>query len=323
MSAAPRPPAETSLAALLAEATRRLERARVSFGHGTTNARDEAAWLIQHALGMPVGALDAAALRRRVTPPRAAGAFALIDARIARRVPAAYLTGEAWLRGRRFRVDERVIVPRSYIAELLDSHLAPWLAAPRAVRHVLDLCTGSACLAIIAAQAFPRARIDAVDLSPAALAVAARNVAAYRLGRRIELRAGDLFAPVAGRRYELIISNPPYVPASAMRRLPAEYRREPALALDGGADGFRLVDSLLRAAATHLAPGGLLVMEIGHYRRQFEAAWPQLACAWPQTSGGDDCVLAVTRDALQAPAALQRRPARRRARTESAASPPR
>ena len=324
MSAAPRPRRSahpTTLAALLSAAARRLARAGVSFGHGTTNARDEAAWLIQHALGMPVGALDAAALRRPVAAADAQRALALIDERVARRVPAAYLIGEAWLRGRRFRVDARVIVPRSFLAELLDARLAPWLAAPARVRRVLDLCTGSGCLAILAAQAFPRAQVDAVDLSSAALEVAAENVAAYRLGRRIELLQGNLFAPVHGRQYDLILSNPPYVPAAAMRRLPAEYRREPTLALAGGEDGFALVEPLLRAAARHLTPDGLLVVEIGHYRRQFAAAYPHLACVWPPTSGGDDCVFAVTRDALQARGALSRRPAPRRARRESAASP--
>ena len=207
-----------------------------------------------------------------------------------------------------------MIVPRSFIAELLCQRLEPWLADPRKVRRALDLCTGSGCLAIIMAKTFAHARVDAVDVSPPALAVAGRNVGRYRLGRRIKLIESDLFAGLRDRCYDLIISNPPYVTAATMRRLPPEYRSEPALALAGGADGFSLVDAILRKAAHHLAPGGLLLVEIGHHRRRLEAAYPRLPFVWPQTSGGDDCVFLLTRDDLVAPAALQRRPARRRAR---------
>lgn len=316
MSAVPRPrrsPAPLTLAALFSKAARRLAHAKLSYGHGTLNAQDEALCLVQHALGLRMGSGDAAALRRPVTDAAAKKALALIDLRIQRRVPAAYLTNEAWLQGLRFHVDERVIVPRSYIAELLGEQFAPWLAAPNRIKTALDLCTGSGCLAIIMAKMFPRARIDAVDLSVAALAVARRNVAQYRLGRRIRLVESDLFSALADRRYDLIISNPPYVTSSTMKRLPPEYRREPALALAGGADGFDLVDGILRRAAGHLSADGLLVVEIGHHRRRLEATYPRLPFLWPETSGGDDCVFVLSRADLLMPAALRRRPARRRA----------
>jgi ribosomal protein L3 glutamine methyltransferase len=316
VSAVTRPrrhPAPKTLATLLVTATRRLARAKLSYGHGTLNAADEAACLIQCALALPVESFTVTALRRPVSAAAAQKALALVEQRICRRVPAAYLTNEAWLQGLRFHVDERVIVPRSYIAELLGEQLAPWLAAPNRVKTALDLCTGSGCLAIIMAKVFPRAQVDAVDLSVDALAVARRNVSRYRLGRRIDLIESDLFAALSGRRYDLIISNPPYVTTATMKRLPREYRSEPALALAGGSDGFDLVDTILRQAAGHLAADGLLVVEVGHHRRRLEATYPHLPFVWPETSGGDDCVFVLSRADLLAPGALRRRPARRRA----------
>ena len=316
MSAVTRPrrhPAPTTLAALLVTATRRLARARLSYGHGTLDAQDEASYLVQHALGLPVGSFSATALRRTLTKSAVQKALALIEQRICRRVPAAYLTQEAWLQGLRGYVDERVIVPRSYIAELLGEQLAPWLAAPNRVKTALDLCTGSGCLAIILAKMFPRSRVDAVDLSADALAVAQHNVRRYRLGRRIELVESDLFAAVSGCSYDLIISNPPYVTAATMKRLPPEYRSEPARALAGGRDGFDLVDTILRQAASQLNDHGLLVVEIGHHRRRLEATYPHLPFVWPETSGGDDCVFVLSRADLTVAGALRRRPARRRA----------
>jgi ribosomal protein L3 glutamine methyltransferase len=317
VSAAKRPrrsPALPTIGSLLDKTSRQLARARLSYGHGTVNPSDEAAFLVQHALKLPLGPWRPATLRRHVSNDSEQRLSELVAARIERRIPAAYLTGQAWLGGLRFHVDERVIVPRSFIAELLQQRLAPWLTHPHGVHRALDLCTGSGCLAVILAKMFPQARVDAADLSAAALAVARRNVARYRLGGRIRLVESDLFAALRGKRYNLIISNPPYVTAATMRRLPPEYRSEPALALAGGEDGFDLVDAILHEAAQHLAPGGLLLVEIGHHRRRLEATWPRLPFVWPETSGGDDCVFLLTRDDLLAPAALQRRPAQRRAR---------
>jgi ribosomal protein L3 glutamine methyltransferase len=315
-----RPPESATVGSLLAGASRRLARARLTYGHGTDNPHDEAACLVLHALRLPAAPLNGAALQRRVSAADARHALELIAARIERRVPAAYLTHEAWLADLRFYVDERVIVPRSFIAELLRQRLEPWLLEPDHVRRALDLCTGSGCLAVILAKMFPHTRVDAVDLSATALAVARRNLARFRLGRRVTLIESDMFSALHGKRYDLIISNPPYVTTSVMRKLPPEYRREPALALAGGDDGFAVVDIILREAALHLAVNGLLVVEIGHHRRRLEASYPRLPFVWPETSGGDDCVFVLTRADLVAPGALQRRPAPRPARPETAAS---
>jgi ribosomal protein L3 glutamine methyltransferase len=306
-------PAAPTIASVLGQAVRRLARARLAYGHGTGTAAEEAHWLVAHALGLPPAALDATASRRCIRAADASRALELVHQRIARRVPAAYLTNEAWLQGSRFWVDERVIVPRSFLAELIVARFEPWLDAPARVRDVLDLCTGSGCLAVLLARAFARARVDAVDLSAPALEVAQRNVSRHRFARRIRLVRSDLFARLARRRYDLIVSNPPYVTAATMRRLPPEYRHEPAIALAGGEDGFALVDAILRGAAAHLTARGLLVVEIGHHRRRLEAAYPRLPFLWPETSGGDDCVFVLTRDDLIAAGALRKRPAQRRA----------
>jgi ribosomal protein L3 glutamine methyltransferase len=282
---------------LLRESARKLTRARVSFGHGTTNARDEAAWLALHALNLEFDALDDA-LDRALAPDEESRVRALIDDRIATRKPAAYLTHEAWLGEHRFYVDERVLVPRSFIAELLREDLAPWVTQANRVRSVLDLCTGCACLAILAALSFPRAAVHATDVSRDALDVARRNIAAYRLGRRVKTARSDLYAGLADRRYDLILSNPPYVTGAAMRRLPAEYRNEPALALAGGEDGLRLVRTIIDEAPQHLEEKGLLVLEVGHNRSGVERAYPSVPFVWAETSGGDDCVLLITREAL-------------------------
>ena len=219
----------------------------------------------------------------------------LLDERVRTRKPLAYLVGEAWLGERRFYVDERVIVPRSFIAELLRERLRPWVSRP--VARALDLCTGSGCLAILLALAFPRARIDATDISRPALEVARKNISIYRLGRRIRLVHADLF-PGASNPYDLIIANPPYVSAAAMRKLPPEYRREPRIALAGGADGLALVRRIFDGAAEFLRPGGWLVMEAGHNRRAVERAFPRLPFIWAETSAGDDCVFLLSREDL-------------------------
>jgi ribosomal protein L3 glutamine methyltransferase len=294
----------------------RLREAGVSFGHGTTNAFDEAAWLVLHALGVGFDAFEAQA-RRAVTPAEQTRATALVDERISTRKPAAYLTGEAWLQNVPFTVDERVIVPRSFIAELLSDGeqtgiLDAWLSDD--TRRVLDLCTGNGSLAVIAAIAYPEVTVDACDLSADALEVARLNVERHRLAGRIRLFESDLLSRVAaeGRGpYDLIVCNPPYVNATSMESLPPEYRHEPRLALDGnaagGTDGMDLVRRIVADAPAHVSDIRVLVLEIGHERRHFERAFPRLEVAWLETSAGDDQVLLVTKQGLLD---WQRRPRR-------------
>ena len=285
----------TALLACIERAAAQLESAGVSFGHGTTNAFDEAVWLVLWRLGLPLDDLDGVATRE-LTADEQAAIDALIAQRIATRQPAAYLTGEAWLQGVPFLIDARAIVPRSLIAEVLaEGTLDAWV--PDGATRLLDLCTGNGSLAVLAALAWPQAHVDATDLSADALAVAARNVARHGLGERIRLRQGDGLA-VAEGRYDLILCNPPYVNRASMQDLPHEYRAEPALALDGGADGMDFIRPLLRAVADHLADDGALVLEIGHERAHFEAAFPQLSPLWLTTSAGDDQVLVLQREDL-------------------------
>ena len=279
---------------LVTEAHSRLKRAPLAYGHGTTNAWDEAVYLVLYALRLPPDRLTPF-LGQSVTAAARRRALRLIDKRIRCRIPAAYLTREAWLGDFHFYVDERVIVPRSYLAELLRARLAPWIAQPAHVKRALDLCTGSGCLAVMLAKRFPAARVDAVDISRPALAVARRNVAAYRLQRRVRVLPSDLFSALDGKRYDLIVANPPYVSAKVMHKLPREYRHEPRLALAGGADGLDAVRIILREAARHLTADGLLVVEVGHNRPRFDAVFPHLPFIWPQTSGGDDCVFMLWR----------------------------
>ena len=288
---------------LLDETIARLEKARVSFGHGTTNVLDESVWLLLHALRLPLDSLND---HLAEVPPAAKvkSLRALVGRRIATRKPAAYLMKEAWLGEHRFYVDERVIVPRSFIAEWMQPRR--WNEATRffgdpdrhAVKSALDLCTGSGCLAILLALMFPDAQVDGADISADALDVAKRNVLDYTLGRRIRLVRSDLFAALAGRSYDLIISNPPYVKAASMKKLPAEYRAEPELALASGRDGLDHTRAILRQAPAHLNPGGMLVVEIGHNRRALERAFPQLPFAWPETSAGTGYVFTLRREDL-------------------------
>ena len=285
-----------TLLELLERSSMRLTEAGVCFGHGTTNARDEAAWLVLWRLGLPLDDLEGVA-GRVLSAPEIAAVDALVDERIRSRRPAAYLTGEAWLQGVPFTVDERVIVPRSLIAEVLAEGLIDaWLGSEPA--RVLDLCTGNGSLAVLAAMAWPDARVDAADLSADALAVAARNVERHGLGARLRLARGDGLAAVPGQAYDLILCNPPYVNAQSMARLPAEYRAEPALALAGGDDGMDFIRPLLAGAAAALLPGGALVLEIGHERASFEQAFPGLEPVWLPCSAGDDQVLLLTREQL-------------------------
>ena len=273
-------------------ATSRFNEAGLTFGHGTDNAYDEAAWLVLHALHLPPDRIEPF-LDARLTTAERQSVLDLLQQRIGRRVPAAYLTREAWLGDFRFYVDERVIVPRSYFAELLATGFAPWIDDADAVTDALDLCTGSGCLAILMAHAFPAAAIDAVDISPEALEVARRNVADYGLEDRVRLVESDVFAGLAGRRYDLIISNPPYVTAAAMAALPPEYRQEPALALTAGDDGLDVVRRILAGARQHLKPGGLLAIEVGHNRDIVEAAFPKLQATWLDTPSSEDKIFLV------------------------------
>lgn len=282
--------------ALIDDAARRLAAAGVAFGHGTTNAFDEAVWLVLWRLGLPLDELDGAA-DLPVDVGRQAEVEALIDERIERRIPAAYLTGEAWLQGVPFTVDERAIVPRSLIAEpLADGTLDAWLAAD--TTRVLDLCTGNGSLAVLAALAWPEVAVEATDLSADALAVAELNVQRHHLETRIALRQGDGLAAARGA-YDLILCNPPYVNRDSMSRLPPEFRAEPTMALAGGPDGMDFVRRLLAGAARHMTPPAVLVIEIGHERAHFEAAFPRLETVWLPTSAGEDQVLLLTRSALE------------------------
>ena len=274
---------------------RRLGTAGLAYGHGTMNAREEAAWLVLHACGVPSGVLEQHSAVP-VTPPQLRRIESLVERRIGARIPVAYLLREAWLGDFRFFVDQRVIVPRSFIAELLEDELGIFLRGP--VRNALDLCTGSGCLAILMAHAYPKAKIDAVDLSSAALAVAKRNVAAYGLQKRIRLLRSDLYAAVEARKYDLIISNPPYVAAEAMSDLPEEYRAEPRMALTGGQDGLQFVRRILAGARRQLRPGGLLVCEIGHNRKALERSFPRAPFTWLETTGGNSLVFLLEKEQL-------------------------
>lgn len=271
---------------------RRFEAAGLVFGHGSSNARDEAAYLLLHTLHLPLDDLDAV-LGRQLTGAETQRLGAIVRRRIEERVPAAYLTGEAWLGNLRFYVDERVIVPRSYIAELLREELYPWIAEEQPVTRALDLCTGSGCLAILLALTFPDVDVEATELSSAALEVAKRNISDYGLAHRVHLHHGDLFAGVSGG-FDLIVSNPPYVNRESMQNLPREFRAEPAMALAGGDDGLDIVRRLLAHAGAYLNANGILVVEIGHNRDVLEQAYPSLPFTWLETSGGDGFVFLLT-----------------------------
>jgi ribosomal protein L3 glutamine methyltransferase len=293
---------------LIEDGAQQLTQAGVAFGHGTTNAFDEAAWLVLWQLGLPLDTpLDGpdSMANQPVAPADKARVATLFEARITTRKPAAYLTHEAWLQGVSFYVDERVIVPRSLIAEVLvEGHLDCWLN--ESTQRVLDLCTGNGSLAVLAAMVYPDVKVQASDISAEALEVARINVERHGLHERIHLRQGDGI-PKTGSHYDLILCNPPYVNAHSMATLPAEYRAEPALALDGnhrgGTDGMDFIRQLLRDAPAQMGEDAILVLEIGHERDHFEAAFPRLEVVWLETSAGEDQVLLLTREALLAPQA--------------------
>jgi ribosomal protein L3 glutamine methyltransferase len=284
-----------TLLELIEASASRLDQAGVAFGQGTTNAFDEAAWLALWKLGLPLEALDPHAADA-ITADQARAVEALVERRIATRKPAAYLTGEAWLQGVPFHVDERAIVPRSFIAELLaDGTIDPWLGEH--THRVLDLCTGNGSLAVLAAMAWPEVEVDAADLSPDALDVARLNVERHALADRIRLLRSDGLRSVHGP-YDLILCNPPYVNSASMSALPPEFRAEPEMALAGGADGMDFVRGLLRDAPGCMTEHAVLVLEIGNERAHFETAFPRLEAVWLETSAGADQVLLLTREAL-------------------------
>lgn len=283
---------------LIRYAVSRFNEHKLFFGHGSDNAWDEAIYLVLHALHLPPDQLEPF-MDARVLPSEREAALSLIDLRCEHRLPAPYLTHEAWLQGYAFHVDQRVIVPRSPIAELLMNQLSPWIADPFEVTSILDLCTGSGCLAIIAAHQFPEAFVDATDISKDALDVALINSDKHGMKDRLNLHHGSLYDPLpVSAQYDLIISNPPYVNSATMQKLPPEYRHEPSLALAGGDDGMDLVRTIIEQAPAHLRDDGLLLIEIGHERPYFEAAFPDFEPVWLDTAEASDQILLLTKEQL-------------------------
>jgi ribosomal protein L3 glutamine methyltransferase len=291
-------PSLDTLGGIFRFAVRRFLAARLAYGHGTTNAVDEAAFLLLEALGLPIHDINPW-LALRPTRAERTRLLRLIDARIGRRMPAPYLVGAAYMHGVRLQVDRHALIPRSFIGDMLADGALP-IGDRGKIRRVLDLCTGSGCLAVLAALAFPRALVDAADLSKNALALARRNVAAHRLGDRIALRRGDLFTPLQGKRYDLIISNPPYVDARAMATLPPEYRHEPRQALAAGEDGLDLVRRILAEAPRHLTKSGALLCEVGRGRPLLEKAYPRTPFVWLDTERSEGEVFWLDRQHLPA-----------------------
>jgi len=287
----------TTIRDVLRYAVTRFNAAKLVFGQGSANAVDEAAYLILHTLSLPLDTLDMY-LDAHVLPDEMAAILKVIERRATDRVPAAYITNEAWLGTYQFYVDERVIVPRSFIAELIPGYLSPWVSDPDAITDILELCTGSGCLPIMLADAFPEAHVVTADISAAALEVAKINVDTYELQDRITLVESDLYQNVPHKKYQLIVSNPPYVNSQSMSTLPQEYLHEPQIALGGGSDGMDLVRTIISEAKKHLTPDGILIVEIGHERAYAEAAFPELDFTWVTTSAGDDMVFLLTADQL-------------------------
>jgi ribosomal protein L3 glutamine methyltransferase len=290
---------------VLRYAVTRFNEKPIFFGHGQLDAFDEAAFLVTRALKLPLERIDVF-LDAFLTHAEINTLLELIERRVKTRVPVAYLLGEAWLQGYRFWVDSRVIIPRSFIGELLKEEMAPWVQGAATVRSVLDLCTGSGCLAIIAADVFVNSKVDAVDISVDALAVAARNVEEYGLGERVRPLESDLFEALGASRYDLIVCNPPYVTDQALSKLPREYAHEPTLALAGGPDGLDVVRRVVAEAGAHLNPRGLLVIEVGDGRAAVEREYPDLPMIWATTSAGDDMVFLVRAEDLAAPTSAAR-----------------
>jgi ribosomal protein L3 glutamine methyltransferase len=282
---------------LLRFAVSQFNKAGLFFGHGSATAFDEAVYLVLSTLHLPLDQLEPF-LDAHLTPAEKTQVLHMIERRVIEKKPAAYLTNEAWLGDYRFYIDERVIVPRSFIAELLQTQLVPWINDPDELHSALDLCTGSGCLAILLAHAFNNVRIDAVDISTNALEVALRNVTDYSLQEKIRLVQSDLFSSLSEQRYDLIISNPPYVNAESMANLPKEYRHEPQIALASGDDGLDATRVILHQAANHLNEQGILIVEIGHNRKLLEQAFPRTPFTWLETSAGDEFVFLLKRSQL-------------------------
>ncbi len=282
----------------LRRAEKRYAETGAAMGQIATEPRDEALYLILRTLGLPLES-GPEVLAREVSAADDARLAEVFRRRLDEHVPAAYLTGEAWLGGLRFHVDPRVLIPRSYFVEILPEQVDPWLPGP--VARVADLCTGSGCLAILLAKHFPKAKVDAIDLSPGALAVAARNVRAHRLQQRVRLVQSNLLRSVPAGRYDIILTNPPYEPTAHVDQLPAEFRQEPRLALDGGADGLDLIRTLVRQAATRLRPHGILMIEVGGGREPFQREFGHLAPHWFHTADGSDCVCLLQAARLRRP----------------------
>ncbi len=287
----------TTIRDLLRYAVTRFNTAGLFFGHGSSNALDEAAYLILHTLHLPLDKIEPF-FDARLLPNEVKAILQVIEKRSTERVPAAYITNEAWLGEYRFYVDQRVIVPRSFIAELIPDHFSPWLQDPTEVRNILELCTGSGCLPIMLADAFPQAHVDTADISAEALAVAKRNVDDYELQDRITLIESDLYSKVPNKKYELIVTNPPYVNLGSMGKLPPEYLREPQIALAGGDDGMDLVRQIVAGAKQRLTANGILIIEIGNECAFTEAAFPDLEITWFSTSAGDNMVFMLTKNQL-------------------------
>lgn len=274
-----------------------MRRGQVFFGHGSSNAFDEAVYMVQSALSLPVGDVgpfwDA-----RVTAHETNRLTRFITQRVVDRKPASYITGEAWLQGHAFKVDERVIIPRSFIAELLADQLTPWVNAPEMPFEILDMCTGSGCLAILAAYVFENAQVDAVDLSTEALSIARENIQLHDMKQRVHAIESDLFSNLNGKQYDFILTNPPYVNEASMKKLPPEYLHEPRMALAGGDSGMDLIQDILEQAPKHLKDGGFLVVELGNEKLHFEAAFPHLNPIWLETSAGDEQVFLLNKEDL-------------------------
>lgn len=273
-------------------AERAYARHRVALGQVATNAHDEALYLLLHTLDLPLDS-PRAVLRHRLTSDEQARVAEVFRRRLEERVPAAYLTREAWLGEHRFYVDERVIIPRSYFLELLPEQIPQWLPANKPVKRAVDVCTGSGCLAVLLAHQFPTAKVDAIELSPEAAAVAKFNLAMHGLAKRVKLHHSDVFDAVPPVKYDLILSNPPYVPTRELRGLPEEFKREPRMALDGGADGLDIIRKLLRQARDRLQPHGIVVLEVGGLRAAMDRAFPALDLHWLHTEDGEDCVCLI------------------------------
>ncbi len=282
---------------VLRYAVTRMNEGGVFFGHGQADAVDEALFLVLRSLQLPLERADLF-LDAFLTHAEINAQIQLIDQRVRKRVPAAYLLREAWLQGYRFYVDERAIIPRSFLAELLKDGLAPWVQKPQAVADVLDMCTGSGCLAVMAADVFPAAQVDAVDVSPDALAVAKRNISDYQMARRISPVQSDLYGDMPSKRYDIILCNPPYVTDESMAALPREYQQEPKLALAGGADGMAIVRRVVRGARGYLKRGGLLFVEVGGGRAAVEQGLKDVPLTWVTTSDGDDTVFMARQEEL-------------------------